>query len=81
MLIFEIERLMSHNSARNPASYAAELGVGRVIYLAVLQRDAPVVIVGTLSLVLIFVFVNLIVDIAYAVLDPRIRYHKKEINV
>ncbi|MCK5567120.1 MAG: ABC transporter permease, partial [Actinomycetia bacterium] len=56
-------------------------GVGRVIYLAVLQRDAPVVIGGTLILVLIFVFVNLIVDIAYAVLDPRIRYHKKEINV
>jgi peptide/nickel transport system permease protein len=56
-------------------------GVGRVIYLAILQRDAPVVMGGTLILVLIFVFINLIVDIAYAVLDPRIRYHKKEINV
>ena len=30
---------------------------------------------------LLFVFINLIVDIAYAVIDPRIRYHKKEINV
>jgi peptide/nickel transport system permease protein len=56
-------------------------GVGRVIYLAILQRDAPVVMGGTLILVLIFVFINLIVDILYAVLDPRIRYHKKEINV
>jgi len=56
-------------------------GVGRVIYLAILQRDAPVVIGGTLILVLIFVIMNLIVDIVYAWLDPRIRYHKKEINV
>jgi ABC-type dipeptide/oligopeptide/nickel transport system permease component len=56
-------------------------GVGRVIYLAILQRDAPVVIGGTLILVLIFVFINLVVDIIYAWLDPRIRYQKKEINV
>ena len=52
-------------------------GVGRTIYLAILQRDAPVVIGGTLVLVLIFVFLNLIVDIIYAWLDPRIRYEKK----
>jgi peptide/nickel transport system permease protein len=49
-------------------------GVGRTIYLAILQRDAPVVIGGTIILVLIFVFINLIVDIVYAILDPRIRY-------
>jgi len=55
-------------------------GIGRVIYLAVLQRDAPVVIGGTLILVLVFVFINLIVDIVYALLDPRIRYHKREAN-
>jgi ABC-type dipeptide/oligopeptide/nickel transport system permease component len=55
-------------------------GIGRVIYLAVLQRDAPVVIGGTLILVLVFVFINLIVDVAYALLDPRIRYHKREAN-
>jgi len=48
-------------------------GVGRTIYLAILQRDAPVVIGGTIILVLIFVFINLIVDIIYAFLDPRIR--------
>ncbi|MCL6088502.1 MAG: ABC transporter permease subunit, partial [Actinobacteria bacterium] len=39
----------------------------------ILQRDAPVVIGGTIVLVLIFVFINLIVDIIYAILDPRIR--------
>jgi len=56
-------------------------GVGRTIYLAILQRDAPVVIGGILVLVLIFVFLNLFVDIIYAWLDPRIRYEKKEVNV
>lgn len=56
-------------------------GIGRVIYLAILQRDAPVVIGGTLILVFIFVIMNLIVDVIYAWLDPRIRYQRKEINV
>jgi len=56
-------------------------GVGRTIYLAILQRDAPVVIGGTIILVMIFVVMNLIVDIIYAFLDPRIRYEKKEIQV
>lgn len=49
-------------------------GVGRVIYLAILQRDPPVVVGGVLILVLVFIFLNLVVDISYAYLDPRIRY-------
>ncbi len=56
-------------------------GVGRTIYLAILQRDAPVVIGGTIILVVIFVGMNLVVDILYALLDPRIRYEKKEIQI
>jgi ABC-type dipeptide/oligopeptide/nickel transport system permease component len=56
-------------------------GVGRTIYLAILQRDAPVVIGGTIILVMIFVVMNLIVDIIYALLDPRIRFEKKEIQI
>ena len=56
-------------------------GVGRTVYLAILQRDAPVVIGGTIVLVMIFVLMNLLVDILYALLDPRIRFEKKEINV
>lgn len=52
-------------------------GVGRVIYLAVLQRDAPVVLGGTLILLLIFIFLNLLVDVSYVFLDPRIRYGEK----
>jgi ABC-type dipeptide/oligopeptide/nickel transport system permease component len=56
-------------------------GVGRTVYLAILQRDAPVVIGGTIVLVMIFVIMNLLVDILYAWLDPRIRLGRKEINV
>src|SRR4030066_549002 len=56
-------------------------GVGRTIYLAILQRDAPVVIGGTIILVGIFIVMNLIVDIVYALLDPRIRYEKKETQI
>jgi ABC-type dipeptide/oligopeptide/nickel transport system permease component len=56
-------------------------GIGRTIYLAILQRDAPVVIGGTIILVGIFVIMNLIVDILYAWLDPRIRFEKREVNI
>jgi ABC-type dipeptide/oligopeptide/nickel transport system permease component len=56
-------------------------GVGRTVYLAILQRDAPVVIGGTIVLVMIFVIMNLLVDILYAWLDPRIRFERKEISV
>ena len=49
-------------------------GIGREIYLAVGQRDWPVVMGGVIIIVLIVMVVNLLVDISYAWLDPRIRY-------
>jgi len=49
-------------------------GVGREIFLAVSQRDWPVVMGGIVAVVLIVMIVNLLVDISYAALDPRIRY-------
>lgn len=48
-------------------------GIGRQIYLAILARDRQLVLNSTLLLVLIFVFLNLLVDLAYAFLDPRVR--------
>ena len=48
-------------------------GVGRLVVQAVTQRDYPVVIAGMLVVSLIFVLVNLLVDLLYAVLDPRVR--------
>jgi peptide/nickel transport system permease protein len=51
-------------------------GIGRLLLDAVSQRDYPV-IQGTILLVIVtFVVVNLLVDVLYAALDPRIRYGK-----
>ncbi|HEY86088.1 MAG TPA: ABC transporter permease [Chloroflexi bacterium] len=49
-------------------------GIGKWIYDAILARDYPVVQGGTLLIALVFVFVNLLVDVSYAYLDPRIHY-------
>lgn len=48
-------------------------GIGRMMYNAILARDNPVVISGILVLVVIFIAANLLVDISYTVLDPRVR--------
>lgn len=48
-------------------------GIGSTIYQAILMRDVPVVLGGTLFLAIVFVVVNFIVDILYALFDPRIR--------
>ncbi len=49
-------------------------GIGKWVYDAILGRDYPIVQGGTLLIALIFVFINLMVDVSYAVLDPRIHY-------
>ncbi len=49
-------------------------GVGRLIIGAILRRDFPVIQGGLLLLASIFVLVNIVVDILYAYLDPRVRY-------
>jgi peptide/nickel transport system permease protein len=49
-------------------------GVGRLLVDAIFQRDFPLVQGVVLFLALNFLVVNLAVDVAYAVLDPRIRY-------
>ena len=48
-------------------------GMGRLIIGAVLSRDFPVIQGGLLFLALIYLGVNLIVDLLYAVIDPRVR--------
>lgn len=49
-------------------------GVGKYLYDAISVRDYPVIQSGVLVIALIFVLVNLIVDILYTLVDPRIRY-------
>jgi len=48
-------------------------GIGRLVVEAIFNRDFPVVQGVVLVVSLIFVAVNLLVDLAYAALDPRIR--------
>jgi peptide/nickel transport system permease protein len=49
-------------------------GVGRLIIGAILRRDYPVIQGGLLLTASIYVFVNILVDVLYAWLDPRVRY-------
>ena len=49
-------------------------GIGKWIYDSILGRDYPIVQGGTLLIAIIFIVFNLLVDISYAILDPRIRY-------
>ena len=49
-------------------------GIGWMILNGIYQRDYPVVQGGVLLVAVVFVLVNLVVDLAYAYLDPRIRY-------
>ncbi|MBT9383581.1 nickel ABC transporter permease subunit NikB [Pseudooceanicola sp. CBS1P-1] len=53
-------------------------GVGRYAVSAILNRDYPVIQAFTLMMVVIFVLCNLIVDILYALADPRIRQTPEE---
>ncbi len=48
-------------------------GVGRLVFNAIGQRDIPVVQAAVVFFALVFVTLNLFVDILYAYLDPRIR--------
>ena len=49
-------------------------GLGKLIVDAVYARDFPVVQGGILVATILFVFANLIADISYAFMDPRIQY-------
>ncbi len=48
-------------------------GVGRLVLDAVLQRDYPVVQAAVLVIGVMFIAVNLLADVLYAVLNPRLR--------
>jgi peptide/nickel transport system permease protein len=52
----------------------ARPGVGTWLSNAIFTRDYPVLEAGILFLSIVFVLVNLIVDISYAIINPRIRY-------
>jgi oligopeptide transport system permease protein len=49
-------------------------GVGGVLYQAVTRQEAPTVVSVVTVLVVVYLLTNLVVDLLYAALDPRIRY-------
>jgi ABC-type dipeptide/oligopeptide/nickel transport system permease component len=49
-------------------------GVGQQVFQSIKAQEGPVVIGITTALVLIYIVANLLVDVLYGVLDPRIRY-------
>ena len=49
-------------------------GIGRPIFDSVREQEGAVVVGIVTLMVFFFIFFNLIVDVLYAVLDPRIRY-------
>jgi peptide/nickel transport system permease protein/oligopeptide transport system permease protein len=49
-------------------------GIGREVFLAIQGQEGAVVVGIVTAGILIFILMNLLVDLLYAVLDPRIRY-------
>lgn len=50
-------------------------GIGRYIYEAIGFRDYPVIQSGILIIATIFILINLVVDLLYVAIDPRIKYN------
>ena len=48
-------------------------GMGKLLIDSIIQLDRPVVVAYLMIVVLLFVFINLVVDIIYSLLDPRVR--------
>jgi peptide/nickel transport system permease protein len=49
-------------------------GIGRLLVDSILTRDYPVVQGAVLLIAISFIFINLIIDLVYGLIDPRIRY-------
>ena len=52
-------------------------GIGQMTYVAITQRDWPIVMGSVTVIVFVVMIINLIVDVSYAFLDPRIRLGSK----
>ena len=51
-------------------------GIGRLMVTAIFSRDYPVIQGGMLMIAVSFVAANLLIDLAYAWINPRIRYER-----
>ena len=51
-------------------------GIGRLMYESIVKRDYPVLMGNFLMTTALVVLVNLLVDLIYLWLDPRVKYQK-----
>ena len=49
-------------------------GLGSAMVMAIQQYDYPIVLGGVMLMAVVFVIVNLVVDLTYGLIDPRVRY-------
>jgi peptide/nickel transport system permease protein len=52
----------------------ARRGIGSLLVHGILDRDFPMVQAIVLIMAVVYVVINLLVDLSYGLLDPRIRY-------
>jgi peptide/nickel transport system permease protein len=50
-------------------------GIGRFVYTAIQNSDYPVLMGFIMAIAFMFVMINLLVDISYSIIDPRVRVH------
>ena len=67
-------RLPAGAARSSPRASSTSPGVGGLVARAIRIRENATVVGVTTILVLVILVVNLLVDLLYAVLDPRIRY-------
>ena len=53
-------------------------GMGKLIIDSINVLDRPVIVAYLMMIVLLFIAINLVVDVLYTVLDPRVRLESKE---
>lgn len=51
-------------------------GIGRLVVTSILNRDYPVVQATLMLVVLVFLATNIVVDLSYAYLDPRVKFER-----
>jgi len=51
-------------------------GMGKYVYDALLSKDLPALQTATMLIAILVILINLLVDLSYALIDPRIKYEE-----
>jgi peptide/nickel transport system permease protein len=49
-------------------------GIGNLVTIAIVNRDVPLILSSVFVVSGIYILANLVADVAYGILNPRIRY-------